>query len=59
MEAALHADHCGAEDLREAQSFSHTYGEIGVRLCSCVDDGVVTMEQARAIGNYLFPEYTT
>ena len=36
-------------------SFSLTYSEIGTALCRCVDGGVITMEQAQAIGNHLFP----
>jgi hypothetical protein len=36
-------------------SFSLTYSEIGERLCRCVAAGILTMEQAQEIGNYLFP----
>ena len=48
------------EEKQETPSL--TYEEIGERLCRCVDSGVIAMEQAREIGNHLFPitkEYTT
>jgi len=56
-DAAEHALHCGAADLLDEtqQSYSLTYSEIGVRLCQCVECGVVTAEQAREIGNHFFP----
>ena len=42
-----------AEDLRE--SYSLTYSEIGRALCQCVDLRIINQEQARQIGNVLFP----
>jgi|GEM_PF-4631368 len=57
MAAVSPADPCGAAALPEEPplSFSLTYSEIGEGLCRCVDTGVITMEQAKAIGNHLFP----
>ena len=57
MEAVEHALSCGAADLREEpqQSYSLTYSEIGLRLCQCVESGLITAEQAKEIGNQLFP----
>jgi len=43
------------EEIRK--TFSLTYSEIGERLQSCVDSGVITMEQAVEIGNCLFPPF--
>ena len=36
-------------------SFSLTYSEIGQALCQSVDQGIINHEQARQIGNVLFP----
>jgi Zn ribbon nucleic-acid-binding protein len=57
MDAAEHALVCGAADLLDEtqQSYSLTYSEIGVRLCQCVECGVITAEQAQEIGNHFFP----
>jgi hypothetical protein len=57
MDAAEHALHFGAAaPLDEIQqSYSLTYSEIGVRLCQCVDEGLITAEQAQEIGNHFFP----
>jgi len=57
MDAAEHALHCGAADLLDEtqQSYSLTYSEIGVRLCQCVECGLITAEQAQEIGNHFFP----
>jgi hypothetical protein len=57
MDAAEHAFHCGAADPLEEtqQSYSLTYSEIGLRLCQCVEKGLITAEQAKEIGNQLFP----
>ena len=57
---ALHQDqppnNPGAiEPMETEHSFSLSYSEIGERLCRCAGDGVITPEQAIAIGNYLFP----
>ena len=37
------------------QSYSLTYSEIGQALCQSVDQGIINHEQARQIGNVLFP----
>jgi len=57
MDAAEHVHVCGAADLLEEtqQSYSLTYSEIGVRLCQCVECGLITAEQAQEIGNHFFP----
>ncbi|MDD2468300.1 MAG: hypothetical protein PHI97_30335 [Desulfobulbus sp.] len=41
-----------AEGPREP---SLTYEEIGQALCECVDAGIIDQQQARQIGNALFP----
>jgi hypothetical protein len=47
---------CGAGDpLDEPGKYSLTYSEIGVGLCTCVNKGFITAEQAVEIGNQLFP----
>ncbi|HAY20632.1 MAG TPA: hypothetical protein DCY27_00365 [Desulfobacterales bacterium] len=53
MDDVSPAARCEAVSLPEEPSL--TYSEIGEALCRCVDGGVVTMEQAQAIGNHLFP----
>ncbi|MDD2466664.1 MAG: hypothetical protein PHI97_21915 [Desulfobulbus sp.] len=57
MDAAKDDLVCGAADLRDEpqQSYSLTYSEIGLRLCQCVESGLITAEQAKEIGNQLFP----
>ena len=57
MEGHCPVAHCGASGPMDepGTSFSLTYSEIGERLCRCVAAGILTMEQAQEIGNYLFP----
>ncbi len=57
MDAAEDDLVCGAADLLDdpQQSYSLTYSEIGVRLCQCVECGLITAEQAIEIGNHFYP----
>ncbi|MDD2467911.1 MAG: hypothetical protein PHI97_28365 [Desulfobulbus sp.] len=61
MDAVEHGLVCGAADLLDEpqQSYSLTYSEIGLRLCQSVESGTITAEQAKEIGNQLFPTGVT
>jgi len=55
-EGRVHGTPCAAGDpLDPSATYSLTYSEIGVGLCTCVNKGLITPEQAVEIGNQLFP----